>query len=82
MANLSTSTFSGIVLTQYEKRLLARALPKLLYGRWVDRPILKQNGTWSARKYGAVSANTTQLVEGSTPAETSAISYTTVTMTP
>lgn len=82
MANLNTSTFSGIILTQYEKRLLARALPKLLYGRWADRPTLKRNGVWSARKYNAVSANTTALVEGSTPAESSAISYTTVTITP
>lgn len=49
MPNMNTSAFSGVILTQYEKRLLERALPRLFYGRWCDRPILKQNGTWQAR---------------------------------
>jgi len=64
-------------------RLLTRALPRLIHGRWgVKATINKNEGNklqW--RKFGALSATTTALTEGQTPAAGSA-SVTKVTATP
>lgn len=82
MANNTQTTLAGAVKTQYERRLLTRALPRLVHGRWGLRARLNKMGAYELRKYGALSAVTTPLSEGATPAEQSAISLTLVTITP
>ncbi len=34
MANNTQTTLAGALKTQYERRLLTRALPRLVHGRW------------------------------------------------
>lgn len=82
MANNTQSTLSDAIKTQYERRLLTRALPRLVHGRWGMQARLNKMGSYELRKYGALSAVTSTLTEGSTPAEQSAISVTLVTLTP
>lgn len=82
MTTITTTTMSDAIKTQYEKRLLSRAIPRYVHGRWAVRARLSKNGTYELRKYGALSANTTQLTEGTTPAETVATTPTLTTVTP
>ena len=82
MANNTQSTLSDAVKTQYERRLLTRALPRLVHGRWGLKARLNKTGAYELRKYGALSAVTAALSEGATPAEQSAISLTLITITP
>lgn len=82
MADMNTTTLSDAIKTFYEKRLLMRAIPRYVHGRWAMKARINKYGSWEARKYGALSANTTALVEGTTPAETSSPTPTLVTMTP
>jgi N4-gp56 family major capsid protein len=82
MANNTQTTLASAVKTQYERRLLTRALPRLIHGRWGLKARINKMGAYELRKYGALSAVTSALVEGSTPAEESAISLTLVTITP
>jgi N4-gp56 family major capsid protein len=82
MANNTTSSLSDQIKTQYERRLLTRALPRLIHGRWGMQARLNKVGAYELRKYGALSAVTSALTEGTTPAEQSAISLTLVTITP
>jgi N4-gp56 family major capsid protein len=82
MANNTQTTLANAVKTQYEKRLLTRALPRLIHGRWGLKARLNKMGAYELRKYGALSAVTSALSEGATPAEQSAISLTLVTVTP
>lgn len=82
MANNTTSTLSDAIKTMYERRLLTRALPRLIHGRWGMQARLNKFGSYELRKYGALSAITSTLTEGTTPAEQAAISVTLVTITP
>lgn len=82
MAENTQTTLSDAVKTMYERRLLTRALPRLIHGRWGLSARLNKNGAYELRKYGALSAVTSALNEGATPAEQSAISLTLVTITP
>lgn len=82
MANLTQTSLSGSVKTQYERRLLTRAVPRLVHGRWGVTARLNQYGAYELRKYGSLSAVTSALVEGTTPTEQSAMSLTLVTITP
>ena len=82
MANVNTSGFSDAIKTFYQKRLQTRALPRLLHGRWLEQARLGKFGSWEARKYGSLSAVTTALDEGTTPAEQSSPSLSVVTITP
>lgn len=82
MANNTQTTLSDAIKTQYERRLLTRALPRLVHGRWGMQARLNKMGSYELRKYGALSAITSTLTEGTTPAEQSAISVTLVTITP
>lgn len=82
MANNTQTTLASAVKTQYEKRLLTRALPRLIHGRWGLKARLNKMGAYELRKYGALSAVSAALSEGATPAEQSAISLTLVTVTP
>jgi N4-gp56 family major capsid protein len=82
MPNLNTTSFADVIQTQYESRLLERATPRLVHGRWCDRPRLSQSGVYEVRKYNSISAMTTPLQEGTTPNEQSAPTVTKITMTP
>ena len=80
--SINTVTMVDAIKTMYEKRLLTRALPRYVHGRWAVRARLTKAGTYELRKYGGLSANTTQLTEGTTPAETVATGPTVTTVTP
>lgn len=82
MANNTQSSLSDAIKTQYERRLLTRALPRLVHGRWGMEARLNKMGSYELRKYGALSAVTSALTEGTTPSEQAAISLTLVTITP
>lgn len=79
---ITTTTMSDAIKTAYEKRLLSRALPRYVHGRWAMRARLSKNGSYEVRKYGSLSAVTSQLTEGTTPGETAAPTPTLITMTP
>lgn len=81
-ASINTVTMSDAIKTQYEKRLQSRAIPRYVHGRWAVRARLSKNGTYELRKYGALTAQTTQLTQGTTPAETVAPTPTLMTVTP
>jgi N4-gp56 family major capsid protein len=70
------------IKTQYERRLLTRALPRLVHGRWSMPARLNKNGSYELRKYGSLAAVTSALGEGATPVEQSAPSLTLTTITP
>ena len=82
MANVDTSTLSDAVKRQYERRLLMRAIPRLVHGRWAMKAQLRGYGSLEWRKYSALSAITTALTEGATPAEQASPTITTVVATP
>lgn len=82
MADINTTTLSDAIKTQYEKRLLTRAIPRYVHGRWAERARLSKNGAYEVRKYGSLAANTSVLGEGTTPAETASPVPTLITMTP
>lgn len=82
MANINTTTLSDAIKVAYEKRLLTRAIPRYVHGRWATRARLAKNGSYELRKYGSLSANTTVLTEGTTPAETASPTPTLTTITP
>lgn len=82
MTNLTQTTLSDAVKTQYERRLLTRAVPRLVHGRWGITARLNKFGSYELRKYGSLSAVTSALTEGTTPAEQSAPSLTLTTITP
>lgn len=82
MANLNTVTLADNIKTEYERRLLTRALPRLVHGRWSMQARLNKYGSYELRKYGSLSAVTTPLTEGATPSEQAAPSLTLTTITP
>jgi len=82
MANLTQTTLSDAIKTQYERRLLMRAVPRMVHGRWGMVARLNKMGSYELRKYGSLSAVTTALTEGATPAEQAAMSLTLTTVTP
>lgn len=82
MTTITTVTMSDAIKTAYEKRLLSRAIPRYVHGRWAQRARISKYGTYEVRKYGSLSAVTSQLTEGTTPAETTAPTPTLITMTP
>jgi len=82
MAGINASTMSNAVKTFYEKRLLMRAIPRLVHSNFGERATINKNGSYEWRKYGALSAKTTALTSGTTPVEESTPSLTLVTATP
>jgi N4-gp56 family major capsid protein len=82
MTNITQTSFSSAVKTQFERRLLMRAVPRLVHGRFGIKAKLNKYGSLEWRKYGSLSAVTTALTEGTTPAEQPAPSITSVTATP
>lgn len=82
MSNINQTTMADGIKTMYEKRLLTRALPRLVHGRWGKLATLNGFGSYELRKYGSLSAISSALSEGTTPAEQSAPSLTLTTITP
>jgi len=72
MGLTSTSVIPINIEGFYDRNLLRRALPALLYSKFGQtRPLPKNEGSKiTFRRYGSLSANTTQLTEGMSPAGT------------
>jgi len=72
MADTMTTTSDITINVEgfYDRNLLERALPSLLYSQFGQtRPLPKNSGSKiTFRKYGSLAVNTTQLTEGVTPA--------------
>ena len=69
--NMTTTSDININITgYYDRNLLERALPVLLYGKFGQtRPLPKNAGDRiTFRRYASLAVNTTPLVEGTTPA--------------
>jgi len=81
MAVQTQSTLSDEVKTQYLRRLLLRAVPRLLHSRWAERARISGYGSAEWRKFASLSAVTDALTEGVSPDNTS-VSVSTVTATP
>ena len=82
MANLNQTTLSDAIKVQYEKRLLTRAVPRFVHGRWGKLASLNGYGSYELRKYSGLSAITSALSEGATPAEQSTPTLALTTITP
>lgn len=82
MANLNTTSLADTIFTNYERRLLPRALPRLVHARWAQEANWSKFGDYSLRRWESMSAVTSPLGEGSTPAESSGPTITTITMEP
>ncbi len=83
MADINTTTYSDAIKTNYSRRLLIRALPRLVHGRWATTATLSKYGSYELRRYESMTAVTTPLAqEGVTPDEQGAPSLTVLTVTP
>jgi N4-gp56 family major capsid protein len=82
MAHANASVLSDAVKTLYEKRLLSRALPRLVHGKHITHARLNQYGSYELRKYAGLSAVTTTLTEGNVPNEQASPTVSTTTLTP
>jgi len=80
--NVNATNMADAIKVMYEKRLLSRALPRLVHGRWGRPATLNKFGSMEIRKYSALSAISSTLAEGTTPTEQSAPSISTVTLDP
>lgn len=69
----TTLTLTEEMQTYYDKKLLSRLLPQFVYNQWGQkRPIPKNGGkTINFRKFNVLTAATTPLTEGVTPAGSS-----------
>jgi N4-gp56 family major capsid protein len=84
MANINaaqTNMQQGIK-TEYSRRLLVRAIPRFVHGRWATPSRLNQYGSIEWRRYESYSAITTALTEAVTPDELAQPTITLVTGTP
>jgi N4-gp56 family major capsid protein len=82
MADINTGTIADSIKTMYEKRLMIRALPRLVHSKWARRATLNKFGAYELRKFGSMSVITSALTEGVTPQEQDMVSITKVTMSP
>jgi hypothetical protein len=82
MANINKTSMADTIFSMYEKRLLPRALPRLVHGRWGREATWDKYGDYSLRRFNSFDAVTSPLGEGSTPAENDENTITTVTLDP
>ena len=80
--NINKTSMADTIFTKYEQRLLPRALPRLVHGRWGRVATWDKFGDYSLRRFENLSAVTSALGEGSTPGEADAPTITTVTLDP
>jgi N4-gp56 family major capsid protein len=79
---LNTVSLSDTVKVMYEKRLLSRAVARMVHGRWPEVATINKYGSYELRKFSAMTAVTSPLTQGTTPAEAAAPTISTVTMAP
>jgi len=82
MASFNATDLTNAIVTLNEKRLLTRAQPRLIHGRWASVAEYKGYNIYQMRRYAQLAANITALVEGTTPSETIVANPTQVTITP
>lgn len=82
MAAFNAGDLTNAIITLNEKRLLTRAQPRLIYGRWAEVAEYKGNNIYTMRRYAQLAAATNALSEGTTPGETTVANPTTVSITP
>ena len=80
--NINTTSMADTIFTKYEQRLLPRALPRLVHGKWGRVATFDKFGDYSLRRFENLSAVTSALGEGSTPAEGDAPTISTITLEP
>ena len=78
----NTVTLTAAIKTLFERRLLMRALPRLVHGRWAQPARWKGYGTYEVRRWGSLPLVSVALTEGNDPAETNVPTVTQITMTP
>jgi N4-gp56 family major capsid protein len=70
------------IKTQYESRLLARAVPRFIHGKWGEVARLSKFGSYEVRRYSSMANVTSALTEGQTPGEATQPTITKLTLTP
>jgi N4-gp56 family major capsid protein len=81
-SNLNQTTLGSAIKTEYERRLLTRALPRLVHGRDGMQARINKYGSYELRRYESLSVVTSTITEGTTPAEQSSPSLSVYTITP
>lgn len=85
MANpeLKTTVLSTAMKTLYERRLLSRAIPRLVHGRHAEEPMIARGyNAYEFRRYPSLPLVSTTLSEGVTPTESTYSAPTIITVTP
>ncbi len=82
MTNLTETNMSNAVKTFFERRLLMRAVPRLVHGRWGEKATLNGYNALEWRRWESMSAVTSALTEGTTPSEQTQPTVTQITATP
>ena len=78
----NTTNLSNAIKTLYERRLLTRALPRLIHGRFGQQARWKGYGSYEVRRWESLDLVTGTLAEGNDPAENAAPTITVITITP
>ncbi len=81
-ASINRTTMALAVKTAFERRLLTRAIPRYVHGRWAMKARITKFGSYELRRYGVLPVITTPIFSGVTPAEQTAPPPTAITMTP
>jgi N4-gp56 family major capsid protein len=83
MSVLNASEYSDAIFVQYERRLLTRALPRLIHNRFGAQARVNRGlGSLQFRKYAGLSAISSALSSGVTPVENIAPALSSVSVTP
>ena len=82
MPGMNTTALADTIKTQYETRLLTRALPRMVHAKWATQGRLTKAGSYEIRKFSSMPLITSALYEGTTPSEQDAPSISKITMTP
>lgn len=83
MANVNTATMSTAVKGAYDRRLLMRALPRLLHGRWGRPATFDGYSSWEIRRWESFDdTSISAMSEGATPLEHVQPQISTYTLTP
>jgi N4-gp56 family major capsid protein len=83
MAEVNTSNMAAAIKGAYDRRLMMRALPRLLHGRFGRPATFDGYNTWEIRRWESFSdTSISAMGEGATPVEHSAPQISTYTLTP
>lgn len=78
----NTSNLSDAIKTLYERRLLTRALPRLIHGRFGQQARWKGYGDYEVRRWESLDLVSQSLAEGNDPPENAVPTITVITITP